>query len=407
MALKVIDVSYHNGKIDWAKVKASGVDGAIIRCGYGDNYTNQDDEQWERNADECTRLGIPFGTYIYSYAKSESQARSEAEHVLRLVKGYKLSYPVYYDLEEAGTQSGAVNRMKIFAEIIENAGYWVGVYCNKSWWDNTLKSLGDRYTKWIARYNSTLGMSGVDMWQYTSSGSVSGISGRVDMNHCYRDFPKEISGSSSSSPSGSSSTAPSGDSGYDGNSIVDYLKSIGKDSSFAARKQYASQYGISNYTGTAAQNSKLLSLMRGGSSGTSSSGSSGGYYPAFSSSSIVDGLKSIGVDSSMSNRKKIAAANGISVYTGTAAQNTKLCSLAKQGKLKKVGSSGSGSSGSSYYAKFNSASIVDGLKSIGVDSSMANRKKIAAANGISGYTGTAAQNNKLCALAKQGKLKKA
>ena len=100
--------------------------------------------------------------------------------------------------------------MKIFAEIIENAGYWVGVYCNKSWWDNTLKSLGDRYTKWIARYNSTLGMSGVDMWQYTSSGSVSGISGRVDMNHCYRDFPKEISGSSSSSPSGSSSTVPSG-----------------------------------------------------------------------------------------------------------------------------------------------------------------------------------------------------
>ena len=210
MALKVIDVSYHNGTIDWAKVKSSGVDGAIIRCGYGNNLTAQDDKQWKRNADECTRLGIPFGTYIYSYAKTDAQARSEAEHVLRLVKGYKLSYPVYYDLEEAGTQSGAVNRMKIFAEIIENAGYWVGVYCSKSWWVNTLKSLGDRYTKWIARYNSTLGMSGVDMWQYTSSGSVSGISGRVDMNHCYRDFPKEISGSSSSSPSGSSSTVPSG-----------------------------------------------------------------------------------------------------------------------------------------------------------------------------------------------------
>ena len=210
MALKVIDVSYHNGTIDWAKVKSSGVDGAIIRCGYGNNLTAQDDKQWKRNADECTRLGIPFGTYIYSYAKTDAQARSEAEHVLRLVKGYKLSYPVYYDLEEAGTQSGAVNRMKIFAEIIENAGYWVGVYCNKSWWDNTLKSLGDRYTKWIARYNSTLGMSGVDMWQYTSSGSVSGISGRVDMNHCYRDFPKEISGPSSSSPSGSPSTVPSG-----------------------------------------------------------------------------------------------------------------------------------------------------------------------------------------------------
>ena len=221
----------------------------------------------------------------------------------------------------------------------------------------------------------------------------------------WKAFKAKITGSNVSV--GGSSTKPSGGSGYDGNSIVDYLKSIRKDSSFAARKQYAAQYGISNYTGTAEQNAKLLSLMRGGSSGTSSSGSSGGYYPAFSSSSIVDGLKSIGVDSSMSNRKKIAAANGISGYTGTAAQNTKLCSLAKQGKLKKAGASGSSSSGSSYYAKFSSTSIVDGLKSIGVDSSMSNRKKIAAANGISNYTGTAAQNTKLCSLAKQGKLKKA
>ena len=214
MALKVIDVSYHNGKIDWAKVKASGVDGAIIRCGYGDNIVSQDDEQWKRNADECTRLGIPFGTYLYSYAKSDAQAKSEAEHVLRLVKGYKLSYPVYYDLEEHGTESGAVERAKIFCEAIEAAGYWAGIYCNKSWWDNYLNSLGNTYTKWIARYNDTLGMDGVDMWQYTSSGSVSGISERVDMNHCYRDFPKEINGTSSGgSSSGSTSgstTTPSG-----------------------------------------------------------------------------------------------------------------------------------------------------------------------------------------------------
>lgn len=236
MALKVIDVSYHNGKIDWAKVKASGVDGAIIRCGFGDNISSQDDTQWKRNADECTRLGIPFGTYIYSYAKTDAQARSEAEHVLRLVKGYKLSYPVYYDLEEAGTQSGAVNRMKIFAEIIENAGYWVGVYCNKSWWDNTLKSLGDRYTKWIARYNSTLGMSGVDMWQYTSSGSVSGISGRVDMNHCYRDFPKEINGASSG---GSSSGSTSGSTTTPSGSTLDLVVGVmqGKYGNGDARKK--------------------------------------------------------------------------------------------------------------------------------------------------------------------------
>ena len=227
----------------------------------------------------------------------------------------------------------------------------------------------------------------------------------VDEN-AWKAFKAKIAGSSESA--GGSSAKPSGGSGYDGNSIVDYLKSIGKDSSFAARKQYAAQYGISNYSGTAEQNAKLLSLMRGGSSGTSSSGSSGGYYSAFASSSIVDGLKSIEVDSSFGNRKKIAAANGISGYTGTAAQNEKLCSLAKTGKLKKAGSSGgSEASGSGYYEAFSSTSIVDGLKSIGVDSRFGNRKKIAAANGISGYTGTAAQNNKLCAMAKQGKLKKA
>ena len=116
----------------------------------------------------------------------------------------------------------------------------------------------------------------------------------------------------------------------------------------------------------------------GGSSGTS-------YYKAFTSTSIVDGLKSIGVDSGMPNRnsgmpnrKKIAAANGISGYTGTAAQNNKLLSLARSGKLKKAGSVSSGGSSTSYYKAFTNTSIVDGLKSIGVDSGMPNRKKIAA-----------------------------
>lgn len=192
MNRNVIDVSYHNGVIDWEKVKAAGVEGAILRCGYGMDQTDQDDKQFKRNADECVRLGIPFGVYLYSYADTEQKAKSEAQHALRLVDGYPLQYPIYYDLEEAGTESGVVNRAKIFCDAIEGAGHWAGIYCNKSWWDNYLSGLGDRYTKWIARYNNVLGMDGVDMWQYTSDGSVSGIAGRVDMNHCYRDFPAEI-----------------------------------------------------------------------------------------------------------------------------------------------------------------------------------------------------------------------
>lgn len=194
MDRKVIDVSYHNGTINWEKVKNDRVDGAIIRCGYGDNIVSQDDKKWKRNADECSRLKIPFGAYLYSYAKTAAEAKSEAAHVLRLVKEYKLSYPVFLDLEEPGTQSGAIERAKIFGDLIENAGYWCGVYASKSWWDNYLKGL-TRFTRWVARYNSTLGME-ADMWQYTSGGSVSGISGLVDLNHCYRDYPAEITGSS-------------------------------------------------------------------------------------------------------------------------------------------------------------------------------------------------------------------
>lgn len=195
MAYKVIDVSEHQGTINWDAVKGN-VDGVIIRCGYGDNITLQDDKQWKRNADECTRLGIPFGVYIYSYATSEAQARSEAEHVLRLVKGYKLSYPIYLDLEQDGTQSGATACAQIFGDIIEAAGYQCGIYANKNWWTNYLVGL-ERYTKWVAQYNSQCTYGGFyDMWQYTSSGSVPGISGNVDMNHCYRDFTKEITGGS-------------------------------------------------------------------------------------------------------------------------------------------------------------------------------------------------------------------
>lgn len=120
--------------------------------------------------------------------------------------------------------------------------------------------------------------------------------------------------------------------GYTGGSIVDYLNSINKDSSFNARKQYAKEYRIDNYSGTAEQNTALLNAMRG----SVNVATANNYYPAFNSSSIVDGLKSIGVDNSYSHRKKIASANGIVNYSGSALQNETLCCLAKQGKLIKV-----------------------------------------------------------------------
>lgn len=192
---KLIDVSVWNGTIDWEKVKPQ-IDGAILRCGFGMDKVSQDDKQFKRNADECTRLGIPFGVYLYSYATTNEKAKSEAAHVLRLINGYKLSYPVYLDLEEPGTEKGAVERAIIFGDIIEKAGYWCGIYANLNWWNNYLKDGLDRFTKWVAQYNTVCSYKGtnLDIWQYSSKGKINGINGNVDMNECYRDFPAEILG---------------------------------------------------------------------------------------------------------------------------------------------------------------------------------------------------------------------
>lgn len=192
MAKRIVDVSKWQGAINWEKAKPH-IDGAILRCGYGTDNPAHDDEFFKRNADECTRLGIPFGVYLYSYASTVENAKSEAAHVLRLIKGYTLAYPVYYDLEEAGTERGAVERARAFAEIIEGAGYWCGIYANLHWWNNNLVGL-DEFTKWVAQYNKSCHYKGehLDMWQYSCTGKVPGITGDVDMNECYRDFPAEI-----------------------------------------------------------------------------------------------------------------------------------------------------------------------------------------------------------------------
>ena len=198
MALNLIDVSKHQGKIDWAKAK-NHIDGAIIRCGYGKDIKAQDDAQFKNNVEACIKYGIPFGVYIYSYANDIEGAESEANHVLRLLAPYKndLAYPVYYDLEEAGTEKTAVERAIRFGEIIEANGYWCGIYANQYWWRTYLKDNLNRFTKWVATYSESMpsGISGnYDIWQYSSKGIVPGISGVVDMNFCYRDFPAEMKG---------------------------------------------------------------------------------------------------------------------------------------------------------------------------------------------------------------------
>lgn len=201
MSKQVIDVSKHNGVIDWQKVKASGIYGAIIRCGYGDNIASQDDVQFKNNVKGCIDNNIPFSVYIYSYAKTNAQIESEAQHVMRLIEPYKnnLSFPVYLDLEEKGTENGAVARARIFAKILQDNGYKVGMYANQFWWNNFLKGL-DEFPKWVAKYSTTKpNVKDYVMWQYTSTARVDGIKGNVDVSYFYGEL-ENIIGTAVSEP---------------------------------------------------------------------------------------------------------------------------------------------------------------------------------------------------------------
>ena len=187
-----VDVSYAQGVIDWGKA-ANEIDFAILQAGYGQDRTDQDDKQFARNCAECERLGIPYGIYLYSYASNTTRADSEADHVLRLAKGRRMSLPIYYDLEESSLANAAAGNMVVFGTKVENAGYHCGVYSGEYYYNRNLSNV-TRYTKWIARYGSNSGHPGtkpnvqnVTIWQYSSKGRVPGINGNVDVNIMYGD----------------------------------------------------------------------------------------------------------------------------------------------------------------------------------------------------------------------------
>lgn len=183
---KAVDISYHNGIIDFEKLK-NAVDYVIIRCGYGQDMTSQDDKQWSRNVSECERLGIPYGVYFYSYAKTKAKIEGEIAHCLRLLKGHSPNLPVFFDSEEKGTWSVAKYNAKRFCDAMLINGYKAGIYASKSWYENYIgESWG--YDLWIARYANALGMNNVDIWQYSSNGRVDGINGRCDVNYVYKDY---------------------------------------------------------------------------------------------------------------------------------------------------------------------------------------------------------------------------
>lgn len=195
----VIDVSGWQGDIDWAKAKADGVEGVIIRLGYGEG--NNADKKAQRNISECKRLGIPFGIYWYSYADTPALAKEEGTDVVAKLKQFgvnpsDLAYPVYYDLEkwtweghQPPTDPNVYNNIvNNWYSALQSAGYKnLGVYSYTSYLQGPLKHV-DIYAKttWVAQYGARMGFDSFPTnsrgWQYTSSGKVDGISGNVDMN---------------------------------------------------------------------------------------------------------------------------------------------------------------------------------------------------------------------------------
>ena len=178
-----IDVSSWQGALDWESL-APLIDGAIIRCGYGDDVASQDDYYWSRNVSECERLGIPYGVYLYSYATDERHAYSEAAHAIRLLQGHSPQYPVYFDSEEHGTEGAAAICATIFCTELEHAGYTAGIYASRSWWQSYLSGIGG-WSKWVAEWGVSECSIECDIWQFTNNLELNGQ--RFDANYVYME----------------------------------------------------------------------------------------------------------------------------------------------------------------------------------------------------------------------------
>ena len=197
MAIKGVDISEFNGKVDFNLLKSNGIQFVIIRTGFGSDFANQQDKYLEANIKGCEAVGLPWGVYHYAYATNRQGGVNEAKHCLRLLQGRKPSYGVWYDMEDNSTVGGNLSEAADgFCSTIESNGLYAGVYANLNWWKNYLtSSTFNKYDKWVAQYNSTCQYQGdYGMWQFTSSLSIGGKD--FDGNWAYRDYPS-LTGNSS------------------------------------------------------------------------------------------------------------------------------------------------------------------------------------------------------------------
>lgn len=196
-----IDISKHQGTIDWERVKNDGIDFAMIRLayrGYGTGKLNLD-ETFLENIRAASDAGMDLGVYVYSKAVNEQEAREEAQLVIDSLEGYDVAYPVVIDIEEDPSSEDRIAGMTVkestdavvaFCETVKAAGYTPMIYANTKWFVSRLDmSRLTGYGKWLAQYyQKPFFPYAFDMWQYSSTGSVDGIEGNVDLNVCFTDF---------------------------------------------------------------------------------------------------------------------------------------------------------------------------------------------------------------------------
>jgi GH25 family lysozyme M1 (1,4-beta-N-acetylmuramidase) len=193
-----IDVSKWNGKIDWNAVKNSGVSYVIIRCGYRGSSQGAlvEDPRFKENMKGAIAAGLKVGVYFFTQAIDVNEAVVEASMVLDLIKPYRISYPVFLDVEASGGRADSLSNeqrteiCKAFCETIKAGGYTPGIYANKTWFSTKMDANAlSSYKIWLAQYASAPTYTGrYDMWQYKSTGKVSGITGEVDLNISYLGY---------------------------------------------------------------------------------------------------------------------------------------------------------------------------------------------------------------------------
>ena len=196
MEFKGIDVSKRQGSINWNEVKKDGTEFAILREGWGKKSLTQIDKRFKENYEGAKAVGIPVGSYHYSYADSVDDAKREAEFCLENIQGMRFEYPIVFDIEDREmiklSNRQRANIVQAFCSEIEKAGYYAMFYCNVHWLNNYLikEELLSKYDLWLAEWNIAAPSVSCGIWQKSDKGFINGISGNVDLDVSYKNYPE-------------------------------------------------------------------------------------------------------------------------------------------------------------------------------------------------------------------------